>query len=169
MNVNFYNRIQQMKNGGAAPASPGAPAPQQPSAINKPDISYIVYHSLVSSLKGMWGGAKLEAHEDTLTISFGKLDMMDTKVAYSKTLQRFLYILQLNHINYKVDQTTATIRVHTNPPDPRLNIPNPQDYIQEFVFIPEIREGVVSISTDEEHKDTLSLIIKYVTENEKSV
>jgi hypothetical protein len=97
-------------------------------------------------------------------MSFGNISEMDTRVAYNKIMQRFLYILQLNHINYVLGRTSGSITISTNPPDPRLNIPNPKDLMQEFVLIPEGHEGYVKIATDEEHKDTFDLIIKYMKE-----
>lgn len=163
MNINFYNRIQQMRAGGNPTPSSNLMM-NQSSTYVKSDISYIVYHSLASSVKGIWGGAKLEVENDSIVMNFGNLSAMDTIVAYNKVIQRFLYILQLNHINYVLGRTSGTITISTNPPDPCLNIPNPKDFIQQFVLIPEDHEGYVKITTDDDHKDTMSLIIKYIKE-----
>ena len=98
-------------------------------------------------------------------MNFGDISAMDTKVVYNKVIQRFLYILQLNHINYILNRTNGAITVSTNPPDPRLNVSNPKDFIQQFVLIPKYYEGYVKITTDEEHRDTFDLIIKYMNSN----
>ena len=164
MNINFYNRIQQMKAGGN-PTSSNTSITSQSSAYTRPDISYIVYHSLVSSIKGVWSGARLEVQDNDIVMNFGDISAMDTKVVYNKVIQRFLYILQLNHINYILNRTNGAITISTNPPDPRLNILNPKDFIQQFVLIPKYYEGYVKITTDEEHRDTFDLIIKYMNSN----
>lgn len=163
MNINFYNRIQQMKAGGNPTSSNTSITPQS-SAYTKPDISYIVYHSLVSSVRGVWSSTKLEVQGSSIVLRFGSLSVMDTRVAYNKIMQRFLYILQLNHINYVLNHTNGAITISTNPPDLRLNVSNPKDFIQQFILIPEDHEGYVKITTDEEHKDTFDLIIKYMKE-----
>ena len=163
MNINFYNRIQQMKAGGSPTLSNTSITPQS-SAYNKPDISYIVYHSLVSSIKGIWSGVKLDVQDNSIVMSFGNISAMDTRVAYNKVIQRFLYILQLNHINYVLGRTNGAITISTNPPESRLNVSNPRGFIQQFVLIPEDHEGYVKITTDDDHKDTMSLIIKYIKE-----
>ena len=137
----------------------------QSSAYTKPDISYIVYHSLASSIKGAWSGARLEVQDSSIVMNFGNLSVMDAKVVYNKVIQRFLYILQLNHINYVLNRTNGAITISTNPPDPHLNVPNPKDFIQQFVLIPEYHERYVKIVTDEGHKDTFDLIIKYMNSN----
>ena len=85
MNINFYNRIQQMKAGGN-PTSSNTSITSQSSAYTRPDISYIVYHSLTTSIKGVWSGARLEVQDNSIVMNFGDISAMDTKVVYNKVI-----------------------------------------------------------------------------------